>query len=684
MLNADAMTMQELVDTLNRLNFHYYTLDEPLVADGEYDALYDRLAAMERETGTVLPDSPTQRVGGEVLEEFTKHRHLAPLYSLGKTRTEEEIRAWVSRAEEAVRRFNADHADDPLPPLTFLCELKFDGLTVNLTYEQGVLTMASTRGNGIIGEEILPQVRTIPTIPLRIPFQGTMEVQGEGVMPLSALQRYNETAAIALKNARNAAAGALRNLDPRETAARHLDAFFYNVGYAPEAPYHTETEMLEFLRENGFRVHPFLRRATTIEEILAAIHEVDALRHALDVLTDGVVIKIDDLRTRDVLGFTAKFPRWAMAFKFEAEEVTTILREVEWNVGRTGKVTPTAILDPVEIGGATVSRATLNNFDDIQRKRVALGGRVLIRRSNEVIPEILGAIDDPDLATTPIEKPVVCPSCGTELVYDTVHIYCPNSLSCRPQLVSRLVHFASRDAMNIEGLSEKTIGQLVDRGLEELADLYRLTEEDLMQLDKFKEKKTQNLLQALERSKTPALSAFLFAVGIPEVGVRTARDLADHFKTLEALRHADADSLLTLPDIGSITAQHIVDFFRDEHIAAGIDALLSAGVRPSAMDAGAASDGDTEETLSAHQAADRVRGKKVVITGTIAGLSRREMEAAIRAMGGTAQSSVSSRTDLVIAGTEAGSKRDKAEKLGIAILEGEPLRHWLREWYKEK
>lgn len=709
-----AKRMQELVERLNGLNVHYYTLDDPLVSDAEYDVLYDELVALEKETGVVLPASPTQRVGGEILQKFTKHRHLASLFSLGKTKTEEEVRKWMGDVETAVERYNAENPQAPLPKPEYFAELKFDGLTVNLTYRNGILVMASSRGNGIIGEEILSQVRTIPTIPLMIPFKGTLEVQGEGIMPRSALRRYNEQAEEPLKNERNAAAGALRSLDPSVAASRHLDAFFYQVGYLEgeepsaeddhsvakqhsaedghsvakerpaepigavnhgssgaakplaDAPFSTEEDMFRFLQDNHFRVHPFLRRCHNVEEVLSAIREVETLRDEIDVATDGVVIKVNDLRTRALLGFTAKFPRWAIAFKFPPQEVITVLKAVEWNVGRTGKVTPTAVLEPVDIGGAQVSRATLNNYEDILRKGVRLHAKVKIRRSNEVIPEILETLETPEEHTEAIQKPTHCPACGAELIYDRVHIYCPNSLSCRPQLISRLVHFASRNAMNIEGLSEKTLEKLLDFGFHEMADLYRITAEDLMRLENFKEKKTENLLHAIEASKEPHFAAFLFALGIPEVGERTASDLAAHFASFTDLRKASAEKLMTIPDIGETTAANIVEFFRDKHIAQAIDALLAEGITLRYAE---------KKPAESLWLAD----KKIVITGTIDGWTRSSLEKAIQEAGGRAQSSVSSKTDLVLAGEAAGSKRQKAMDLSVPLLEGAELREWLQQ-----
>lgn len=658
--------MRALIDRVTELNYHYYTLDEPLVADAEYDRLYDELRALEEREGHVEPDSPTQRVGGALLEKFVKHFHLGQLYSLDKSQSEAQIRSWIQRVERSIDEYNATHRKDPLPKPTFLCELKFDGLTINLTYEGGHLVMAATRGNGIVGEEILSAVRAIRSIPLKIAYPGRIEVQGEGILPLSALERYNRHAEVPLKNARNGAAGALRNLDPNVAAQRGIDCYLYHVGYAEEALFSTETEMLAFLRKNHFKVHSFLRRCTSVDEVLNVLEEVSGLRHRLDVLTDGVVIKIDDLKTREVLGFTAKFPRWALAFKYEAEERTTTLERVEWNVGRTGKVTPIAVLEPVELGGVTVSRATLNNYDDIVRKGVRLGARVWIRRSNEVIPEILGIVEDESISTEEIAKPTHCPACGAELIYDRVHIYCPNSLSCVPQLNARMTHYCSRNAMNIEGLSEKTLDKLIEMGLRDLSDLYELDKERLLSIEGVQEKKATKLLAAIDASRTAKLSAFLYAIGIPEVGEKTARDLADAFDTLEDLRTAGVEELERIEDIGEVTAQNIVEFFRDEHIAEGLSKLLAQGIV-------------LENEKKPDAKSGVLSGKRVVVTGTIDGYSRKDIEEAIRRLGGRAQGSVSKSTDLVLAGEKAGSKREKALELGVLILEGAALNQFLKE-----
>lgn len=647
--------IEELVKQLNDYNYHYYTLDEPIVSDGEYDKLYDELVKLEHETGIVLPESPTQRVGGELLEGFVKHTHLAPLYSLDKAQSIEKIREWEKRAERLVKVSN-----EKVLELLFLVELKFDGLTINLTYDEGRLVMAATRGNGVVGEDILAQVKTIPSIPLTIPYKGRIEVQGEGLMPLSALKAYNEKYTPALKNARNAAAGALRNLSTTETKKRNLTAYFYNVGYIEGKEFTSQEEMMQFLKDNRFKEHPFIKKAKTLEELEEILSYIGEYRKEIDVLTDGAVIKINDMKTREVLGYTNKFPRWAIAYKFEPEEYSTIVREVEWNVGRSGKVTPTALLDPVEIGDVLVSRATLNNMDDIERKQVKINSRVLIRRSNDVIPEILGKIEDYE-DSKDIVMPSICPFCHTPLIRDGVHYFCPNSMNCEPQLVSRLVHFASRDAMNIDGLSEKTIEKMLEiLEVHEIAEIYSLNADDLYQLPGFKDKKVNNLLNAIEKSKSVGLKNFIYAIGIPNVGSKTAEDLANRFKNFESLRAATVEELVKVQDIGDITAKAIVEFFHDEKVVEGLDRLLDEGVEIIKEE----NKKDVEQKFS---------DMRVVITGSFEDYSRKELEEIFKSMGAKTSSSVSKNTDMVVVGEKPGSKLDKARELGIRIVEKEEL-----------
>ncbi len=653
--------IKELIKELNAHSYNYYTLDNPTITDKEYDALYDELHALELETGYIQPDSPTQRVGGEVLDKFEKHTHIRKLWSLDKAQNVGELYAWEERANKLRSEYNQTH-EEKLPPLEYILELKFDGLTINLTYEDGLLVQGATRGNGTIGEAILPQLKTIKSIPMSIEYKGKLEIQGEGVMPLSALEKYNKKADEPLKNARNAAAGALRNLDPKVTEKRMLSACIYNVGYIEGMEFSTHEEMIGFLKDNKFPVFNYMKKFATMDEVIAEIEILKDTRKELDILTDGLVIKINDIKTRVALGYTQKFPRWAVAFKFEAEEVTTKLLNIEWNVGRTGKVTPTAILEPIDIGGVTVKRATLNNYDDIQRKNVKINSTVWLRRSNDVIPEIMGIVEDEDNEDEQEIKMLThCPACGVDLIQNGVHYFCPNSMSCRPQLVSRIVHFASRNAMNIDGFSEKTAYQLFDElDLKSLPQLYEIKVEDLLGLERFADKKAENLVNAIENSKNCDLDSFIYALGIPNVGEKTAKDLVKRFKSLEALKNATFDELIAINDVGDVVANEIIEFFHDKEIVDNIDKLFNLGVNPKYE----------EIEVSAESP---FFGKTVVLTGTLS-IGRNEAKEIIERLGGKVSGSVSKKTDYVIAGEEAGSKLDKAKELGVTVLSEEELR----------
>ncbi len=638
--------IRELVDKLNEYSKAYYVLDAPKISDKEYDELYDELLRLEEQSGIILPDSPTQRVGGDPLPCFEPHTHIHRLWSLDKVRTREDLIDWGRRVERLAE-------SQQLPKVKYALEYKFDGLTINLTYEGGRLITGATRGNGIVGEDITPQIKTIRTVPLTIPFKGKMEVQGECYMKLSVLDEINKTTDEKLKNARNAAAGALRNLDPRITAKRRLDCYCYNVGYIEGKKLETQDEMLGFLRENGFTVSDYLVFCDDIETVCDEIDKAEESRPHLDFLIDGMVVKVRDFATREALGATEKFPRWAMAFKFAAEETTTTVRDITWEVGRTGKLTPRASFDPVELAGATIRHATLNNFDDIQRKRVGIGSRVFIRRSNDVIPEILSAVEG-DVPERQVEKPTVCPACGAHVEHRGVHLYCTNSLSCAPQIAGRLAHYASRDAMDIDTFSEKTAALFVEElKLKSIPDLYDLGPQDYMGLQGFGERRINNLMAAIERSKDCTLGAFIFAIGIPNVGAKTAKDLARRFGTIEALRSATVEQLTGVPDVGEIVARSIVEFFADPSIATQVDRLLAHGVKPR-----------PEEV----QQDSPISGKTIVVTGTLEKLDRRQAEALIESLGGKAAGSVSKKTDYVLAGESAGSKLTKARELGVRVL----------------
>ncbi|WII40534.1 NAD-dependent DNA ligase LigA [Paenibacillus thiaminolyticus] len=665
--------MEQLVAELNRYNYHYYTLDNPVISDKEYDALYDELAALEKETGTIHPDSPTQRVGGELLKGFAPHRHLARLWSLDKAQSADDLHTWHQRVLRLIQDYNTKNLDrEPLPDPAYVVELKYDGLTLNLTYTDGKLVQAATRGNGTVGESILPQVKTIRSIPLTIPYkEGTIEVQGEGIMNLSVLEAYNKTAAEPLKNARNAAAGALRNLNPQVTAQRKLNAFFYNIGYADQLAFQTHQEMMAFLKDNHFKVNPYISYFDSIEAVHAELEQIQERRLTLDYLIDGAVVKITDMRTREALGYTDKFPRWAIAFKFEAEETTTVLEEVNWEVGRTGKITPVARVEPVELAGVTVQNCTLNNIGDIERKNLkyALGSRVFIRRSNDVIPEILGKVTE-EQDGEEIVFPTHCPSCGSELEMRGAHLFCNNKLNCKPQIVGRIVHFASRDAMDIETFSIMTAEQIYNElDVHDPSDLYTLTFDQLVGLNRFGEKKANNLLQAIEASKTRDLSAFLFALGIPNTGKTTTRALAEHFGTLEGVMNATREELISVPDVGDIVADSIVSFFEDEVNKTSVKRLLEFGVRPQPI--------EKPKPVSTDSF---FYGKTVVLTGTLHLMTREEATAKLEACGAKVTGSVSKKTDLVVAGEKAGSKLAKAEQLGIPVITDEnELVHLLQE-----
>ena len=634
--------MTSLKDRLNELAYRYYVLDDPAVSDAEYDALYDKLVALEKSTGVVLPDSPTRRVGGKPLSKFEQVRHLGRLYSLDKCKTREELGAWMDKLRVAGK----------MPRVSV--EYKFDGLTINLTYRGGELVQAATRGDGVTGEVVTEQVKTIRSVPLSIPYKGVLEVQGEGIMRLSALAEYNSDPTVTpLKNARNAAAGAIRNLDPAETAKRKLEVVCYNVNYIEGRRFESGSEMMAFLKEQKFKVSDMYVLADDQKTVFDTLDKIERVRPSLDFLIDGAVVKADDFSMREELGYTEKFPRWAMAFKFAAEEMTTVVRDVIWQVSRTGKLNPLAVLDPVDIGGVTVSRATLNNISEIRRKDIRIGSRVFVRRSNDVIPEITGVAEQPEDAVE-IEVPAVCPACGSPVEVRGVFAYCTDSEACEPALVSRFAHFVCRDAMDIEGLSDKTLELLYSEGkIRDFADLYSLSADDLTDLEGFKDKKIANILAAIAASKHTELKRFLFAIGIPGIGKKAAAQLADAFGTLEAARAAKEEELLALDDFGDVMAKNVIAFWNDPMRAAEVDRLIAAGI-----------------TFEQKERAEGVfSGKKVVLTGSLARFTRSEAKKLIEERGGEVADGVSAKVNLVIAGEAAGSKLEKAKKLGIEIID---------------
>ena len=634
--------MRELVDILNKWSYEYYVLDNPTVSDGEYDKLYDELRELEYRTGVVLPDSPTHRVGGEPISEFKKHKHIERLYSLDKAVSHEQLLSF----DEKIKRTGAANPK-------YTVEYKFDGLTMCLTYENGLFVRATTRGNGEVGEDVTAQVKTIKTFPLSINYKGTLEAKGEAIIRLSVLKKYNETATEVLKNARNAVAGAIRNLDPKVTESRKPEIYFYDVNYIDDNSIKTQEQAVKFLKENGFKVFSYMKVCDDIESVIKAVDDIEVERTKLDVLTDGAVIKVDDYGTREELGSTEKFPRWAIAYKFSPEEVSTRLNEVLWQVGRTGKLTPLGLLEPVDLCGATVKKATLNNYGDILRKNIKVPCRVLVRRSNEVIPEILGSTEVYE-DSKDVLKPEVCPYCGTPVKEVGANIFCPN-FDCRPKVIAKFANFASKDAMNIEGFSEMTAGVLYDAfGLRKFSDLYKFNKPEILSLEGFKDKKADNFFNSLEKSKSCSLDSFIFALGIDGIGKKTAKDLAKKFKNLENLMSATYLDLIVLNEIGEVLANNIVEYFADQDNVSEIEELLKIGIKPE---------------FSEEITGDVFKGEKVVLTGALTNYKRSEAQKIIESLGGEVMSGVSARTTLVIAGEDAGSKLDKARALGIKIID---------------
>ena len=640
--------MKELVEKLNRYAALYYEEDAPVISDAEYDAMYDELRALEEREGYALKNSPTHRVGGAPQKKFEPSRHLLRLYSLDKCKTEGEIAEWYDRIVKAVGRE---------PEIT--AEYKFDGLTLNILYEGGKLVKAATRGDGVTGEEVTAQVKTIAGVPRTISYTGRIEIQGEGIMRLSALAAYNAKSDEPLKNARNGAAGAIRNLDPAVTASRNLSFMAYNIGYS-DRHFASQREMHDFLVKEGFETESDFTVLKGADAAFAFAEKVGELRPTLDFLIDGVVFRVNDTALRDEIGYTEKFPKWAIAYKFKADEMTTVLRDVVWQVSRSAKLNPLAVLDPVDIGGVTVRRATLNNYGDILKKKVKIGDRVFIRRSNDVIPEIMGVAEEaPDAKE--VEKPTVCPACGAPVREEGAFLYCTGE-HCAPQIVSCLDHFASKDAMDIDGFSEKTAEQFYNElHMTSPVGLMRLKKEDIVGLERFGDKKADNLIAAIAAAKDTTMDRLLFALGIDGIGKKTAKDLAARFGTFEALEKADRDALTAVDGIGEILADNIVSYFADEDNLRLIADLFASGVT----------------VREAEKKSGVFEGMRVVLTGSLPTYKRGEATALIEENGGEVASSVSKTVDLVLAGSDAGSKLEKAQKLGIRIIDEEEFKRML-------
>ena len=658
------MSLQQQIDTLRqdlrRYEYEYHVLDNPTIPDAEYDRLFHQLKALEAaHPELITADSPTQRVGAKPLSGFAQIRHEIPMLSLDNAFSDEEFYAFVKRIEDRLIR---------LPePLTFCCEPKLDGLAVSILYVNGVLTQAATRGDGTTGEDITANIRTIRNIPLQLLMDNPparLEVRGEVFMPHAGFERLNQQALEkgekTFANPRNAAAGSLRQLDPKITSKRPLVLNAYGIGIAERVDLpNTHYDRLQWLKSIGIPVNPEIRLCNGTDEVLDFYRDIQNKRSSLGYDIDGTVLKINDIALQEKLGFISKAPRWAIAYKFPAQEELTRLNDVEFQVGRTGAITPVAKLEPVFVAGVTVSNATLHNGDEIERLDIAIGDTVVIRRAGDVIPQIIGVLHDRRPADArPIIFPKTCPVCDSAIVRieGEAVARCTGGLFCAAQRKEALKHFVSRKAMDIDGVGGKLIEQLVDRELVHTpADLFKLDLTTLTRLERMGAKSAENALASLEKAKNTTLARFIFALGIREVGEATALNLANHFKTLEALQNADLEALQQVPDVGEVVANRILAFWHEPHNVAVVNDLIAQGVH-----------WETVETKEVTE--NRFKGKTVVLTGTLTQMGRNEAKALLQDMGAKVSGSVSAKTDFVIAGDAAGSKLTKAQELGVAVL----------------
>ena len=658
------MSLQQQIDTLRqdlrRYEYEYHVLDNPTIPDAEYDRLFHQLKALEAaHPELITADSPTQRVGAKPLSGFAQIRHEIPMLSLDNAFSDEEFYAFVKRIEDRLIR---------LPePLTFCCEPKLDGLAVSILYVNGILTQAATRGDGTTGEDITANIRTIRNIPLQLLMDNPparLEVRGEVFMPHAGFERLNQQALEkgekTFANPRNAAAGSLRQLDPKITSKRPLVLNAYGIGIAEgvDLP-NTHYDRLQWLKSIGIPVNPEIRLCNGTNEVLDFYRDIQNKRSSLGYDIDGTVLKINDIALQEKLGFISKAPRWAIAYKFPAQEELTRLNDVEFQVGRTGAITPVAKLEPVFVAGVTVSNATLHNGDEIERLDIAIGDTVVIRRAGDVIPQIIGVLHDRRPADArPIVFPETCPVCDSAIVRieGEAVARCTGGLFCAAQRKEALKHFVSRKAMDIDGVGGKLIEQLVDRELVHTpADLFKLDLTTLTRLERMGAKSAENALTSLEKAKHTTLARFIFALGIREVGEATALNLANHFKTLEALQNADLEALQQVPDVGEVVANRILAFWHEPHNVAVVNDLIAQGVH-----------WETVETKEVTE--NRFKGKTVVLTGTLTQMGRNEAKALLQDMGAKVSGSVSAKTDFVIAGDAAGSKLTKAQELGVTVL----------------
>ena len=658
------MSLQQQIDKLRqdlrRYEYEYHVLDNPTIPDAEYDRLFHQLKALEAtHPELITADSPTQRVGAKPLSGFAQIRHEIPMLSLDNAFSDEEFYAFVKRIEDRLI-----HLPDPL---TFCCEPKLDGLAVSILYVNGVLAQAATRGDGTTGEDITANIRTIRNIPLQLLMDNPparLEVRGEVFMPHEGFERLNQQALEkgekTFANPRNAAAGSLRQLDPKITSKRPLVLNAYGIGIAEgvDLP-NTHYDRLQWLKSIGIPVNPEIRLCNGTDEVLDFYRDIQNKRSSLGYDIDGTVLKINDIALQEKLGFISKAPRWAIAYKFPAQEELTRLNDVEFQVGRTGAITPVAKLEPVFVAGVTVSNATLHNGDEIERLDIAIGDTVVIRRAGDVIPQIIGVLHERRPADArPIIFPKTCPVCDSAIVRieGEAVARCTGGLFCAAQRKEALKHFVSRKAMDIDGVGGKLIEQLVDRELVHTpADLFKLDLTTLTRLERMGTKSAENALASLEKAKNTTLARFIFALGIREVGEATALNLANHFKTLEALQNADLEALQQVPDVGEVVANRILAFWHEPHNVAVVNDLIAQGVH-----------WETVETKEVTE--NRFKGKTVVLTGTLTQMGRNEAKALLQDMGAKVSGSVSAKTDFVIAGDAAGSKLTKAQELGVTVL----------------
>lgn len=654
-MNELEKRLEELHELLHQYGYAYYVLDNPVVPDGVYDQLMNELIELETQNPSfIYPHSPTQRVGGTVLAGFEKVTHTTPMLSLSNAFNEEDLRDFDRKIRQAIG-----------DKFTYVCELKIDGLAISLRYENGVFVQGATRGDGSVGEDITTNLKTIKAIPLRLTKPVTIEVRGEAYMPKSSFDALNvqraEDELELFANPRNAAAGSLRQLDPKIAASRNLSTFIYSVGGDGEQyGISGHDAMLTYLDELGFKTNRERQACTSIDEVLAYIEKWTTARPDLPYEIDGIVIKVDSFAQQDELGFTAKSPRWAIAYKFPAEEVMTKLVDIELTIGRTGVVTPTAILEPVLVAGTTVQRASLHNEDLIKEKDIRIGDTVIIRKAGDIIPEVVSVVLEqrPD-GTIPYEMPSHCIACESELVRieGEVALRCVNP-TCPAQLAEGIKHFVSRNAMNIDGLGEKVVEQLLrEQYIQDVADLYDLQVERLMELERMGLKSATNLVEAIEKSKANSLERLLFGLGIRHVGEKAAKIFAAHFGSLDALKAATVEELIAIHEIGDKMADSVIAYFENEDVQQLIDKLKAAGVNMEF----------TGKKVEVSQIDSIFAGKTVVLTGKLTQLTRNEAKAQLEALGATVSGSVSKKTDLVIAGEDAGSKLAKAEQLGIDV-----------------